>query len=135
MNNPIGFMKTLLVTMVVALISAPAFSQTQSNTHEQVVPVTGLMVPTDLEQDSAAFVYASGMFPNGCYHLTGPRVNHLANRVHEIEMVATVNEGFCTMSLIPFMQKVDLGRLERGDHLLRVLNGDGTYFEKELTMR
>lgn len=125
---------------LLAFVSATALGHSASadgvrDYHEQIVPVSELMVPTNLEQGSEAYVIASGIFPNACYRLTEPRVAHLSNRVHEMAVMAIVYEGFCAMRLVPFTQKIQLGRLERGEHLLRVFNGDGTYFEKEMVIR
>jgi hypothetical protein len=130
-----------VTNLVLALAASATFlapataAEREAGIHEQVVPVMELKLPTTIEKGNDAIVIARGLFPNGCYKLIDPRVRHLSNREHEIEMVANVYEGFCIMSLIPFSQRVHLGFLERGEHLIRVFNGDGTYFEKEMVIR
>jgi hypothetical protein len=38
------------------------------------------------------------------------------------------------MVLIPFQKDVRLGQLPTGKHILKFLNGDGTYLEKSLVV-
>jgi hypothetical protein len=38
------------------------------------------------------------------------------------------------MVLVPFTKEIHLGKLSVGTHAIRVLNGDGTYIEKQLNI-
>ena len=40
----------------------------------------------------------------------------------------------CAMHMVPFQKDVDLGRLQSGQHTLRFLNSDGTYFDQLITV-
>ena len=39
------------------------------------------------------------------------------------------------MVLIPYTKEVAIGKLDKGSHTLRFMNGDGTYIEKKLDVQ
>lgn len=72
----------------------------------------------------------TGMFPNGCYKWLGAEVKHLDDYTHEVRGTAKVVQGNCIMMMVPFTKEVDVGLLKEGTHTVRVVNNDGTTFEK-----
>jgi hypothetical protein len=80
-------------------------------------------------------VVASGIFPNSCYKMKGVRVRHAGPRAHEVALVASVYKGVCLMILVPFRKEVRLGKLVEGTHTVRFANGDGTFLERQFTVR
>jgi len=72
----------------------------------------------------------TGMFPNGCDKWLRAEVKHLDDFTHEVRGVAQVTQGMCIMMMVPFTREVDVGRLKEGTHTVRVVNNDGTIFEK-----
>lgn len=105
----------------------------QSN-HEQVVGVNDAFIPSGFDSASDAFVVVSGIFPSGCYQWKTAKVDHVGPALHEVRAVANVFEGLCIMVMVPFQKEVQLGKLAAGDHAIRFVNGDGTYFEKHLNI-
>ena len=91
-------------------------------------------IPSGFDSNSDAFAVESGIFPNGCYHWDHAEVNHVNATTHEIRSFAKVQPGMCIMVLIPFHKEVQLGKLAVGTHAIRFMSGDGTYFEKQLTI-
>ncbi len=76
----------------------------------------------------------NGMFPNGCHKWLKAEVTHLDKFTHEVRGLSKVAQGMCIMVMVPFTKEVDLGQLAEGEHLVRVINGDGTTIEKTFTM-
>lgn len=76
----------------------------------------------------------TGVFPNGCYKWNKAEVEHKDDFTHEVKGKANVAQGICTMVMVPFTKEVDLGVLKRGEHLVRVVNADGTIIEKKFTL-
>ena len=77
----------------------------------------------------------NGIFQNGCYKWKRAQVDHLNSVTHEIRSIASVSPGMCIMVLVPFQSEVRLGFMSKGNHLLRFINGDGTYSEKVLVIQ
>lgn len=109
-------------------------AQAAVTSKDVVVSVSDVFVPGGFDTGSDVFVVESGIFPNGCYSWKEARVNHVKENVHEIETMATVQQGMCIMVLVPFTKEVRLGQFSRGEHTLRFINGDGTYLEKTLVI-
>ena len=51
---------------------------------------------------------------------------------HSIKSVAYVAQTYCIMVLIPFVQRIYLGRLASGSHTLLFLNADGRWIKRTL---
>ncbi|MGE0763635.1 MAG: hypothetical protein AB7N80_10190 [Bdellovibrionales bacterium] len=99
---------------------------------DTIINVQDVFVPGGFSQDSDAYVVVNGTFPNSCYRWNRANVTDKGNNMHEIVSVAKVTQGMCLMVLVPFSKDVRLGKLSRGEHTLRFINGDGTYFERTL---
>lgn len=121
--------------LALALVGAIVISQVaQAGVEEREVQVgfSDAYVPSGFDSNSDTFVVASGLFPNGCYRWKEASVQHPTANVHEIRASATVSQGMCLMVLVPFTKEIHLGKLGVGVHQVRLLNGDGTYIEKQL---
>jgi hypothetical protein len=99
-----------------------------------VIGVGDAFVPGGFDSHSDSYVVVTGIFPNGCYKWKGAEVKHLDALKHEIRSLASVNQGMCTMALIPFTQEVRLGELQSGTHQLRFMSGDGTFLQKTMVI-
>ena len=130
-----SFRKLGLLAALVTFTSAGfAVNSTDIPTKEVVVGLNDVFVPGGFDSEADAFVVVSGVFPNGCYKWKGAEVNHSGTFTHEVVSKATVSQGMCLMVLVPFTKDVRVGKLETGKHTVRFLNGDGTYFEKNLVV-
>ncbi len=131
-------MKNVVVfAAVVASFGSVAFAsddQGQPKTRETVVSINDAYVPSGFDTNSDAFVVVNGLFPNSCYRFKSTAVNHVGPALHEVRAIATVSEGMCLMVLVPFSKEVQLGKLAAGDHAIRFMSGDGTYWEKSLSV-
>lgn len=121
-----------IVAFSAAMISQPASAAPTER--EIVVGLNDVYVPSGFDTASDVYVVANGIFPNGCYRWKRADVTHRDAFTHEVRSVASVSQGMCIMVLVPFTKEVQLGRFQAGKHLLRFLNGDGTYIEKSLNI-
>lgn len=96
------------------------------------ISASEVFVPGGFNSTTDAYVIVSGLFPNSCYNWSHADVNNATPFVHEIRLIAAVAQQMCLMVMIPFQKDVGLGRLEAGEHILRFVNGDGTYSEKSI---
>lgn len=126
-------MKNLLIALM-TIVSLTVHAEEQPATKEVAVGISGVFVPGGFDSNSDAYVVANGVFPNGCYRWSRSETNRVDSNTHEIRSMATVTQGMCIMVLVPFQKDIRLGKLSAGKHTLRFLNGDGTYFEKALTI-
>ena len=104
----------------------------EPTTREVTLGVSDVFIPGGIGPETDAYVVVSGMFPNSCYKWDRSEVNHTSPNFHEVRSVATVSQTMCLMVLVPYSKEVALGRLGSGEHTLRFVNGDGTYFERTL---
>ncbi len=102
------------------------------NTKEVVINIGDAFIPGGFDSEADSFVVISGIFPNGCYRWKNAEVRNINTFEHEVTAKAEVSQGMCIMALIPYSQEVRLGKLDSGKHLLRFLNGDGTYTQKDM---
>lgn len=128
--------KILIAMMTIVSLTAftTAFADEQPATKEVPVGISGVFVPGGFDSTSDAYVVANGVFPNGCYRWSRSETNRVDQFTHEIRSMATVTQGMCIMVLVPFQKDIRLGKLATGKHTLKFVNGDGTYFEKALTI-
>jgi hypothetical protein len=102
----------------------------------KIVPIglNNVFVPGGFGPDSEAYVIASGIYPNTCYKWDRADVANIDPLTHEVRTFAQVAQTICLMVLVPYSQEIGLGKLASGTHTLRFLGGDGTYFERTLTV-
>lgn len=130
-------MKFLTILVAGILLSGAASADTnppRQNEKEVIVGANDAYIPSGFDSSSEAFVVVNGLFSNSCYRLTAAQVDHVGPALHEVRVKAMVTEGMCLMVLVPFHQEAQLGKLSVGDHSLHFMNGDGTYWEKHLTI-
>lgn len=127
----------MLSGTVGALTGLPAHAAVKATASEPVdvvLSISDAYVPSGFDSGSDAYVVVNGLFPNTCYQWKNAVVSHVSPVQHEIRSVGTVTQGMCLMMLVPFMEEVSLGKLEKGSHSLRFVNGDGTWIEKRMTI-
>lgn len=113
-------------------LSTSAVADIAPLTREITVPLSDVYIPGGFSSEMDVYIIGNGMFPNSCYAWARVEVNHVSPLVHEIRSVASVRQTKCLMVLVPYHEEIHLGRLQSGDHTLRFINGDGTYFEKSM---
>ena len=125
-----------VLTMFMASVSIWATAQAaegnQNVIKEIAVSVNGVYIPSGFTNQSDAYVVVNGLFPNGCYSLSQPKVKHVTAFEHEVQTVAKVRQGICLRVLVPFNQEIPVGKLTAGQHTFRFLADDGTSIEKQL---
>lgn len=119
---------------MIALFAAQPVKAGEPATQEKIVGINDAYIPSGFDSGSDAYVVISGLFPNGCYRFKEAKVDHVGPALHEVRALATVSQGMCLMVLVPFSKEVQLGKLEAGNHAVRFVNGDGTYWEKHLVI-
>lgn len=126
-------MKRILASLLLigSLAGVSAFA-TEPTIREVTIGVSDVFIPGGFGPETDAYVVVSGMFPNSCYRWSRSEVEHTNPTFHEIRSIATVSQTMCLMVLVPYSKEVTLGRLVSGEHTLRFVNGDGTYFERSL---
>ena len=130
-------MKTLLIASTIAALTFAMNVSAQTTPPAQkevVVSIADAYVPGGFDSTSDVFVVVNGIFPNGCYKWARADVTHPSQFVHEVRSIANVSQGMCLMVLIPFTKEVHVGQIGAGDHKIRMMNGDGTYLEKDLSI-
>lgn len=125
-------MKSLIISMLLIVLNGAVLPANAAE-HEIIVPVTDVYVPDEIDSHTDVYVVVTGLFPNGCYSWLRADVTTLGN-LHEIRNIASVSEGLCTLALIPFTKKIQLGRFSLGTHVVRVVVGDGTYTERTINI-
>lgn len=127
-------MERMILGFILAVM--PAFAMADMpRTHETVLHVGDVFIPTEKNLSGDSYVVVSGMFPSSCYRWSRAEVNHSSDTTHQIRLIATVTEGMCLTVMVPYTKEVIIGKLQSGDHTLRFLNGDDTYFERTMTVK
>ena len=129
-------MKQLISTLALFASLAGGFSAIagQVKTHEATINVSEAYIPGGFSTETDAYVVVSGMFQNSCYTFNRAEVTEKGQQVHEIRSFATVSEQMCLMVMVPYQHEVRLGKLSAGEHTLRFINGDNTFFERKLVV-
>ncbi|MFN8846205.1 MAG: hypothetical protein ACK5V3_13450 [Bdellovibrionales bacterium] len=123
----------LLVMLLLGLFNyVPSWAAVPER--EVQVGINGVYVPSKIDRRDEAVVVVNGIFQNGCYRWKKSDVKHVAMTTHEVRSFATVSQGMCLMVLVPFQKEVNLGKLNPGRHLVRFVNGDGTYLDRYLNV-
>lgn len=107
----------------------------QNVVKEIAVGVNGVYVASDVNTKSDVIVVVNGLFPNGCYSLGEPKVDHKTAFDHDIYTIAKVKQGICLRVLVPFTKEISIGKLAAGKHNLRFVADDGTAVEKVIDVK
>lgn len=117
------------------LISQAVHAGTEQKVEKEIqVGFSDAFIPSGFDSNSETYVVASGIFPNSCYRWKEASVTHPTDTNHEIAATASVSQGMCLMVLVPFTKEIRLGKLAVGTHMIKLVNGDGTYIQKQLTI-
>jgi hypothetical protein len=127
--------KMILSVLALSVVGMQAANAADyGETREQVVAINDAYIPSGFDSSSDAFAVVNGLFPNSCYRFRTAKVEHIGPALHEVRAYATVTEGLCLMVLVPYSKEVQLGKLAVGQHAIRFVSGDGTFWEKSLTI-
>lgn len=124
-------MKSLIMALAM-LMALPSFGEPfkLSASKKVIVGVTEAFIPSGFDSHADQVMVVNGYFPNGCYSLDSVKVKHDGAFNHEIAVIANVQQGLCTMAIIPFQKEVALGALAVGKHKIVFPSSDGTSIEK-----
>lgn len=99
---------------------------------EVVITVSDVLAPAKVPSTEDVKVVVSGMFPNSCYNWSRAEVIEKAEGTFHVRAMAMVAQTMCLMMLVPYTKEINLGRLSAGEHTLKFLNADETWFEKRI---
>lgn len=133
------YLKALISTSVLLAMVCSfnyAGAAAAPHTKEVTIAVNDVLVPEDINENTDAKIVLTGMLPNTCYSWSRSEVTSPEATTHQIKAMAmvTVNTN-CLMVLVPYTKVVNLGRLSVGEHTLRFMSGDDTYFERQLVVQ
>ncbi len=127
--------KVLLATATLLILWGTQSKASEPPQEREVtIGISGAYIPAGFNSRSDAYVIVNGVFQNGCYKWKKAEIKKLDSFTHEVRSIASVSQGMCLMVLVPFQKEVRLGSLDSGKHLLRFINGDGTYLEKSMVV-
>ena len=131
---------SLFVATSVASMAFAATTQNMKFTRdydfvEATVNISNAFIPNGFDEESDVFVVASGVYPNGCYRWKDAKINNKTDFIHEVTATAQISQGMCIMVLVPFTREIRMGRMKSGQHTLRFMSEDGTYFEKNFAIQ
>lgn len=124
----------LLIMTVMASQAWSEFKPKPTVSKKVTVGVTEAFIPSGFDSSADQLVVVNGYFPNGCYSFDSVKIVHNDNYNHEVSVFANVQQGICTMALIPYQKEVFLGVLAAGEHKLTFPSGDGTVMEKKFVV-
>ncbi|MGE4132546.1 MAG: hypothetical protein AB7F86_12960 [Bdellovibrionales bacterium] len=127
-------MKKVIGLFAVAMLLPIGFAKAEVTSKQVTLGVSEVYIPGGFGPETDAFVVVSGMFPNSCYRWSHAEVTDVGANVHEIRSMARVSETMCLMVLVPYSKEVRLGQMNSGEHTLRFISGDGTYFERTMVI-
>ena len=130
-------MKHLIATAsLLALVCGFNTHADQPITKEVVIAINDAFVPEVVDQNSDAKIVLIGMLGNSCYRWSKAEVTDTEPLVHQVRATATVTlNAMCLMVLVPYNKEVNLGRLTPGEHTLRFVSADDTFFERKMTVK
>ena len=115
-------------------LSASSISFADVIIKEMPITVNDVLLPSKVDSLTDVKVVVSGLFPNTCYNWSRGEVVNKGALEHQIRAMAFVSQTMCLMVLVPYTREINLGQFQRGEHILRFVNGDETYFEKTVTV-
>lgn len=132
-------MRTLVsVSIMFALISGFQYAGADETpvTKEVTLNMNDVFIPETVERGTDAKIVLTGMFPNSCYRWSRSEVTNSNGNRHQVKAMGLVTiNTMCLMVLVPYSKQVNLGQLPPGEHTLRFVNGDDTYFDRKLVVQ
>jgi hypothetical protein len=129
-------MGKLVLSMILGLGMLSSIAQAEAGGAREVfISINDVFVPSEAKSNGDSYVVVNGMYPNSCYRWSRSEVAHPSEFKHSVRLAAMVSEGMCLMVLVPYNKEISLGQLSPGEHTLRFVNGDETYFERTLTIK
>lgn len=125
-------MKFAIVALM--FISASTTATAEPVKKDVVISVHDAFVPEHASPEAEVKIVLSGMFSNSCYAWNYAEVNS-SGPDFTIRAHALLTRSVCLMVLVPFSKEVNLGRLAIGQHTIRFINGDETYFERTVDVQ
>lgn len=130
---------TKLVFLMIVLSSwqvmAKDNNSEQNIVKEIAVGINGVYVAADVKSNADVIAVVNGLFPNGCYSLGEPKIDHKTVFEHDVYTIAKVKQGICLRVLVPFTKEISLGKLAVGKHNVRFVADDGTAVEKIIDVK
>ena len=102
---------------------------------EVITAVNEAFVPLVVQAGDQVWIVVQGLFSNACYRWSRAEVAPIGEFTRQIVTYAQVTQGICAMVLLPFQHEIFLGVLKPGVYVLQFPAGDGTYFEKTLSVQ
>lgn len=100
-----------------------------------------LYFPTDYQAGRNFEVIITGYLPNLCYQEVFPKITFTDKQVIKLSLwshVTTSVDGkkiFCAQLVRPFLQKINLGKLEEGQYLLQINDETGYKVDVNLEIK
>lgn len=123
-----AFFRGLLLSMILAA-ATPALAQEYPQ-HEIPITPREVYVPTNLKPNTAAYLIVSGYYSNSCSHWGHARIEDKTPLFHEVTLFAKVSQAMCLMVITPYTRQIELGQLQPGEHVLRLITADGQYYDR-----
>ena len=124
--------------MLLALVgtTGTVHADEQQITKEVTITINDAFVPATVDHGADAKIVLIGFFPNSCYRWSKAEVSDIRPMFHQVRAIATVSiNRMCLMMLVPFNKEVNLGKLAPGEHTLRFISGDDTFFERTMVVQ
>lgn len=122
------FLRGLLLSMTIA-----ATLQAMAQEYPQrEVPMTPkeVYVPTNLKPDAQGYLIVSGYYNNSCAHWGHAQIENKTPLFHEVTLFQQVSQAMCLMVITPYTRQIELGQLQPGEHVLRLITADGQYYDR-----
>lgn len=129
-------MGKLIPISLLFLFTATFNVHATGNVKEINIAASEVFIPEIIERTAEAKIVLSGLFPNSCYRWSRAEVTSPTAMTHEVRAMALVTvDTMCLMVLVPYSKEINLGLMSPGDHMIKFISGDGTYFERRLVVR
>lgn len=125
-------MKNIKKLLAVGLLASVALAGVPV---EKLVPVENIYSPNGFDSNDNAEIIIEGYLPNLCHKAPFKKVRVDGNKIH-ISISAynyDSSNPFCPEVIVPFLESVDVGVLDKGDYEV-IVNGHSMY-EKKSNMR
>lgn len=114
-----------LAAMAVSAVAAPVAFADDAPTEVNVTST--LFTPTGFDDNDEVTVVLDGYLPDPCHRLTEPQVVKADGaKMISVQARALLFPGVCPDVIVPFTQVVKLGRLEKGNYVVRTVDGRQT---------